>query len=318
MSNEAKNKAESAAAGEEQKEQEVVKKKTGRRGLGSARGAQRLKFSHSDALPTGLFLGHLESVDYTVITIGEDKTGMPSFNGCEIPKLVFTFASNDDDPARRKYMTLQFNAVESNTKTIPGGEEEWKVNAPLDWLKHILNVYYLKGRAFTEEEEIALSLPFEDFDEEGAYVPLAVEEIIGGWRTLLQNVEHIMNHGRDGQPVYKSKDGKAIAVYMKFLRYNKNKKKGWTPINNGELAFPTFVGEGCLEIFKQNVMPAIRLNPINEAIIPMNIENKAKAPNMPGVPAAMGGTAVPGIGGDMGGVPFDPTMAAAAGEDLPF
>lgn len=54
-------------------------KKVSRRGLGSARGTARLKFGNDQAKPNGLFLGHLEEVKYSTITIGEDKTGMPSF-----------------------------------------------------------------------------------------------------------------------------------------------------------------------------------------------------------------------------------------------
>ena len=116
-------------------------KKVSRRGLGSARGTARLKFGNDQAKPNGLFLGHLEEVKYSTITIGEDKTGMPSFNGFEIPKLTLTFASNEEDPNKRHYVSKTFTAVESNVNTIPGGKEEWKVNSVFDWLKHVLNVY---------------------------------------------------------------------------------------------------------------------------------------------------------------------------------
>ena len=122
-------------------------KKVSHRGLGSARGTARLKFGNDQAKPNGLFLGHLEEVKYSTITIGEDKTGMPSFNGFEIPKLTLTFASNEEDPNKRHYVSKTFTAVESNVNTIPGGKEEWKVNSVFDWLKHvlmfiILNLHY--------------------------------------------------------------------------------------------------------------------------------------------------------------------------------
>ena len=90
-----------------------------RRGISTARGTTRLKFSDSDAKPNGLFLAHLESVDFSMIKIGEETTGMPSFNGLEIPRLRFLFTSNEPDEAKRKYVTLQFTAVESNADTIP-------------------------------------------------------------------------------------------------------------------------------------------------------------------------------------------------------
>lgn len=295
-------------------------KRVNRRGVAAARGTTRLKFSHEQAKQNGLFIGHLESVVVSMIQIGEDKTGMPSFNGLEIPKIVLTFTSNEPEVDKRHYVTLQFTAVESNANTIPGGKDEWKVNTVFDWFKHILNVYVLKGRELTEDEANALALSFEDFDEQGEYVPVEPEDVIAGWKTLFENFENIINRGRDGQPYYKSKDGKDIPVWIKLLRYIKTGKKGWQPVNNGDLAFPSFVGEGCIEVYKQNTPPSIRIDSVKEAIIPMNVE-KAKAPNMP----------TPGIGGvtspAMGGVPVvDPMVgtgnfngiASEAADDMPF
>lgn len=290
-----------------------------RRGIAAARGTTRLKFSHEQAKLNGLFIAHLDSVATNMIQIGEDKTGMPSFNGLEIPKLVFTFASNEAEVAKRHYVTLQFTAVESNANTIPGGKEDWKVNTVFDWLKHILNVYVLKGRELTDEEADALSLPFEDFDEQGEYVPVEPETVIAGWKTIFENFENIVNRGRDGQPYYKTKDGKDVPVWIKLLRYNKT-KKGWNPVNNGDLSFPSFVGEGCIEVYKQNTAPSIRIDSVKESIIPMNVE-KAKAPNMPGLNAGVAGASPMG-----GGVPVDPmagvnnlnNIAMEASDDMPF
>ena len=295
-------------------------KKINRRGLSSARGTTRLKFSHEMAKPNGLFIGHLENVEVRMIQIGEEAKGLPSFNGLEIPKLVLTFASNEEEVAKRHYTTLTFTAAESNSNTIPGGKDEWKVNSIFDWLKHLLNVYVLKGRELTEEEEVALALPFEDFDEQGEYLPVEPETVVAGWKTLFENFENILNRGRDGQPYYKSKDGKFISIWIKLLRYVKNNKKGWAPINNGDLAFPAFVGEGCVEIFKANVTPSIRFDSVKECIRPMNIE-KAKAPNMP-VPG-VGGMGIPSMGGvpvadPMMGAPMDADVIGMAGEDDPF
>lgn len=319
MVNKKEDVATSATAAEVQEEVQNVKK-VNRRGVAGARGTTRLKFSHEQAKQNGLFIGHLESVAVSMIQIGEDKTGMPSFNGLEIPKIVLTFASNDPEVSKRNYVSLQFTAVESNANTIPGGKDEWKVNTVFDWFKHILNVYVLKGRELTEDEANALTLSFEDFDEQGEYVPVEPEDVIAGWKTLFENFENIINRGRDGQPYYKSKDGKYIPVWIKLLRYIKTGKKGWQPINNGDLAFPSFVGEGCIEVYKQNTPPSIRVDSVKEAIIPMNIE-KAKAPNMP--TPGMGGVAAPA----MGGVPVvDPMVGAGnfngiateAAEDMPF
>lgn len=298
----------------------VETKKVSRRGIGSARGTTRLKFSHEQAKQNGLFLAHLDSVEVKTITIGEDKTGMPSFNGLDIPKLVLTFASNEEDANKRHYVTLQFTAVESNTNTIPGGKEEWKVNSVFDWLKHLLNVFVLKGRELNEEEEAALSLSFEDFDEQGEYVPVEPETVIAAWKSLFENFENIINRGREGSPYYTTKDGKSIVLWIKLLRYIKAGKKGWVPVNNGDLSFPSFVGEGCIEIYKQNTLASIRIDSIKEAIIPMNVE-KPKAPNMPNPNMGMGAPAMGGVPvGDpmMTGGGYDANIMATAQEDMPF
>lgn len=289
-------------------------KKVSRRGLGSARGTARLKFGNDQAKPNGLFLGHLEEVKYSTITIGEDKTGIPSFNGFEIPKLTLTFASNEEDPNKRHYVSKTFTAVESNVNTIPGGKEEWKVNSVFDWLKHVLNVYYLKGRELTDEEATALSLTFEDFDEQGEYVSVDTEIVINAWKVLFENFENIMNRGKDGKPVYHDKNNKFIPVWLKLLRYVKS-RKSWTPINNGDLSLPQFVGEGCIEIYQQNAIPSIKIDLVKETILIMNVE-KPKTPNTP---------AVGGMAPMMGGVAIDQTMnpmgtdiSSQTIDDMPF
>ena len=319
MTKETINAAAGAPAAEVKTQETIQTKKVNRRGVSTARGTTRLKFSHELAKQNGLFIGHLDSVEVSTIKIGEDTTGMPSFNGLEIPRITITFASNEEDAAKRHYIPLTFNAVESNVNTIPGGKEEWKVNSVFDWFKHILNVYLLKGRDFTDEEAAALSLNFEDFDEQGEYVAVEPEDVVAGWKVLFENFENIMNRGRDGQPIFKTKDGKNIPIWMKLIRYIKNNKKGWQPVNNGDLAFPTFVGEGCIEIFKQNTLPSIRFDAVKEAILPMNIE-KPKAPNMPapGIAPAMGGIPVgdPMVG--MGANTGFGGIAEAAGDDMPF
>ena len=284
-----------------------------RRGITTARGTQRLKFSHTDAKPNGLFMAHLESVDVSMIKIGEDSTGLPSFNGMEIPKLRFLFTSNEADEAKRKYVTLTFTPAESNVDTIPGGKSEWKVTNIFDWVQHLFKVYVLKGREFTEEEAAKLSLPFEDFDENGEYVPVDVETVVAGWTQLFNNIEDIFNRGKEGKPYYKTTDNKIIPVWIKLIRYNKTKKNGWTPLQNGELTFPTFVGEGCVELFRPNEMPAIKLNTITECITPKDIETKKpQTPNMPQMPMGgvnLGGTEMPGG--------FDPFSQTSVIDDMP-
>lgn len=285
--------------------QAAAAKPVRRRGISNETvGTTRLRFSHTDAKPNGLFIGHLEGVELSKVDIKEDSAGMPSFRGIELNRLVFTFASNEDDKAKRRYQTLSFMAVESNVNTIPGGKEEWKVTRIFNYLKHILDVYVLRGNAMTPEMEEALSLDFEDYDENGEYCQIAPEVVAAGWNKLFANFYQLFSTAKDGAPAWLTKDQKPIAVWIKLLRYIKSGKNGWTEIDRGNLSFPTYPGEGVLEVYIQNVVPSIKLDATREAIKPMNIEKK-KAPNLqlPGggldLGAGMGiqGSEMAGIGG---------------------
>lgn len=276
-----------------------------RRGISNETvGTTRLRFSHTDAKPNGLFVGHLEDVQLTKVDIKEDSAGMPSFRGIELSRLVFTFASNDEDKAKRRYQTLSFMPVESNVNTIPGGKEEWKVTRIFNYLKHILDVYVLRGNAMSAEMEEALSLNFEDFDEQGEYSQVAPEIVAAGWNKLFENFYHLFTTAKEGSPAWKTKDGKYIPMWIKLIRYIKSGQKGWVEVDRGNLSFPTYPGEGVFEVFVQNTAPTIKLDATREAIRPMNIE-KNKKPNltMPGTGVAVDG----GFGGiqgsEMGGMP---------------
>lgn len=289
-------------------------KKVIRRGISNeTRGTTRLRFDTRDAKPNGLFLAHLEDVKVSTFVPGEDKTGMPSFNGLEVPRLTLTFASNEEDVAKRRYVTLQFNAVESTALTIPGKSDEWKVNLVFDWIKHILNVFVLKGRQMTAQEEEALSLDFVDFDENGEYVTVDPQIVLSSWNKLFTNFENIMNRGRDGEkPVYKTIDNKNIAIWIKLIRYFKARNE-WKEVNRGDLSFPQFVGEGAIEIYQANTVPSIKLDITREKIAPMNLTKK-EAPNFQ-APAAPGGVDMINQFSpisEFGGGPIPPA------DDLPF
>lgn len=302
---------------------EVVTKKR-RRGISNdTRSTSRLKFDDvRDANKVnGLFIGHLESVEVKDITVGEETTGMPSFTGMTIPKLVLTFASNHPTPAERRYVLMQFMPAESNVDTIPNGPKAWQVDRIMAYLKHILDVYVLKGKPMTEEQEDALTLPFEDFDDNGEYVTVDVNEVINGWRALFDNFATIMNTGREGKPVYVGADGKIVSIWMKLLRFAKNKNQ-WKPIESGnragDLAFPGFVGEGVIEIFKQNTQPVLKIDATKESIRVMEIAKTPNTPAVPGMPGAPMGGGVPAGFADqgMGGDPI-PSFGDQV-SDLPF
>lgn len=303
---------------------EVANKKK-RRGISNeTRATSRLKFDDvRDAnKANGLFQGHLESVEVKDITIGEETTGMPSFNGMTVPKLILTFTSNHPAVAERRYVSMQFLPAESNVDTIPNGSKAWQVDRIMAYLKHLLDVYLLKGKPMSEEQEDALTLAFEDFDDNGEYVSVDPTEVINGWRVLFENFANIMNTGKDGKPIYVTADGKIIPIWMKLLRFTKNKGQ-WKPVEGGnragDLAFPGFVGEGVIELFVTNKAPILKVDATKEKIAVMDIAKTPTNPAVPGMPGAPMGGVPAGFGDGMGADNGSPIPAfPGAGEDLPF
>ena len=293
--------------------QATAKKK--RRGISNeTRGSSQLRFHERDVAKNGLFLGHLEGVEVKWSVNADGK----KFTGLNAPRLEFHFASNHEKKDEQRHLRHSLFPVESNVNTIPNGADEWQVTSLFDWIKHILDVLYLKGRQMTEAEEDALSLPFEDFDDEGEYIPVEPEEVLKGYGILFENVAAMLNgtfHLADGEtpkPCYKDANGKPIVLWMKLLRHKKRKGE-WININNGELDFDNFVGSGIIEIYdKKTMKPAkLSLDLSRESYLPQSVK---KAPTVGGV-APMGGTMVP----SMPGMPVDNDGAfGAAGEDMPF
>lgn len=311
-----------------------VKKR--RRGLGEVRGASRKKFSEQDCnRSNGLFTGHLDNVELTYATQKEDSQ-LTSFAGLAVPSLVFTFASNHDSIDDRRYVSLRLSPCESNANTIPGGKEEWKFNQPMSWLKHILDVFVLRGKGMTEDMEDKLSLPFEDFNENNEYVPVEPEVVLSGWRTLFENFIAILEN--NGKPYYKNDKGGILPVWIKLLRYTKQKDKStkelvWTPVATGnqvgDLVFTAFVNEGAIELYNQNKAPNLRVDAAKESILHKEVPTKAKAPNMPNIPGINAGGVNPTSIGVQGMPPipndnseFNPNPvnygSPATSDDLPF
>lgn len=288
-------------------------KKTIRRGVSNkTQAVSQLKFHEKDAAANGLFIGHLEDVrvDWSVNADGK------MFTGLRMPRLVLEFCSQHASVAERRHVYQNLLPVESNVDTIPGGKEEWKVNNVLNWIKHILDVYYLNGREMTEEEEDALTLPFVDFDEDNNYVAIEPQDVLDGYAVVFNNFVAMMNgtwncpDGETPKVCYKTADGKFKPAWLKLLRH-KRVKNEWKNVNNGDLGFDTFIGSGAIELMKGNNPPAIlRIDVSKESITPKETN---KAPNIPGaVPGVMAPTMVGG-GSEMNAAFTD----AAVGE-MPF
>lgn len=277
----------------------------------------------------GLFIGHLDNVEVKWVTIGEEVQSLPQFAGLAIPILAIDFASNHEAVDQRRHVPLRFMPAESNALTIPGGKEAWKVDSVFGWMKHVLNVFLLKGKPMTEEQEDMLTLPFEDFDENNNYVPVEAEQVVAGWRVVFENFVKLLNN--DGKPCYQGANGAILPIWMKLLRFTKVNKE-WRAVVNGkttygDLGFTNFVGEGCIELYKQDTPPTLKIDITKESITYKETKKDTPKPAMaPGagvVPPMMGGVGAPvmpdaGFGGaapETGGSPF---MTANPADELPF
>ena len=296
----------------------TVAKKVRRGVSNKTQAVAQLKFHEKDAAQNGLFVGHLEEVRVDWSNNADAK----SFTGMSIPRLTFHFASNHANASEKRHVYQTLFPVESNVNTIPGGSEDWRVNNVFNWIKHILDVFYLKGREMTEAEEDALSLTFEDFDENGEYVSVEVEDVIAGYRAIFENAAAMLNgsfelaDGEVAKPVYKTSDGKYIPCWLKLLRHKK-RKGDWINVGaNGDLAFDGFIGNGVVELLKKDCPPTVlRLDLAKESITPKETK-KTPTIGAPGMGApAMGGVMA---GAPSMGMPVDNGAFQAAGEDMPF
>ena len=290
--------------------------KKARRGISNeTQATSQLKFHEKDAAPNKLFVAHLHNVSVAWSTNADGK----QFTGEKVPRLVFEFCSNTADASQMKHVFHSIFPVESNVNTIPGGEEEWKVNQAMRFIKHILDIYYLKGRQLTPAEEDALTLPFVDFDDEGNFVSLDVKEILNGYAQLFNNVVAMMNgqfnlaDGETAKPCYRDDNGRFLRCWIKLLRHKKVKGEWKNIAQNGELAFDPFVGTGLVELWAQGKEPSIiSVDESKESITPKEVK---KAPTIPGV-ADMSGGVIAG-GPAIPGMPGGAYNEAGAG-DMPF
>ena len=293
-----------------------------RRGVSNqTQAVNQLKFHEKDAAKNGLFIGHLAEckVDWSVNADGG------SFTGIKIPRVTLHFASEHTNANEQRHVYQTLFPQPSNVDTIPGGKDSWRVDNVFHWIKHILDVYYLKGRDMTPEEEDALSLGFIDYEEQPdgtvTYVPVDTEkDVIPAYRTLFENFVAMMNgtfnlkEGEVAKPCFKTANGGFYPAWLKLLRHKKHPKKGWINVGqNGELAFDGFIGSGCIELLKEGKAPSIlSIDVSKESINPKETKQQPTI-GVPGTPGMAGGVIADGIpmGNMMPNVQGNP-------DDMPF
>jgi hypothetical protein len=288
-----------------------------RRGISNeTKATAQLSFHEKDARPNGLFVAALYNVS---VAWSQAENDGKQFAGEKVPRLVFEFVSITADASARRHAYHTLFPVESNVNTIPGGSEEWKVNQIMTFIKHILDVYYLKGRKLTPEEEDALVLPLDDIDDEGNFVPLEAKDILAAYATLFNNVAAIMNgsfnlpEGETPKPCYRDANGKVIQAWIKLLRHKKVRGEWKNVGRNGELAFDPFVGTGVVELYVNGKEPSIiSVDPSRESITPKETKKATEIPGM-----INGGIAV-GAGMPGANVMANPAFNEASTGDMPF
>lgn len=315
-----------------------------RRGISNeTRTTSRKKFSHKDAINNiWLFVGNLHA-RVAFVTMKEESNMRPTFAGKAVPQLIIEATSLHTNPIDVRVASKTFWAYESNVDYIPGGSKEKFINMDFAWIKHFLDVVVFKGREMTDEEAEMLELGYVDYDDNGQYEPVEVEDVIKAWGVLFDNVVKLVETGgENGKSALLDKAGNPRQFWFRLNRYYKN-KGDWAfsgqGSEEGDLVFPNIVGQG---IFEEKFMldanhfrePSIVFDITKERIAPMDgVQSKQKkAPNLAAA-AGIGGIAMgagivqPGMGGmpnfgAAGG--FNPTEGSAFAPDaddnggLPF
>ena len=159
------------------------------------------------------------------------------------------------------------------------------------------------------------------------YVNLEADVILNGYKTLFENYVKLINN--NGKPYYKTANGGILPIWMKLLRFLRAKNE-WKSVlggnQAGELAFPTFIGEGVIELFDANKQPSIKVDVHKESIVFKEEAMKAKTPNV-GAPVAGGIAPGAPMNPAFGNAPMNPAfgsafpdspIANADASDLPF
>lgn len=306
-----------------------------RRGISNeTRTTSRKKFSHKDAINNiWLFVGNLHA-RVAWVNMKEESNMRPAFAGKAVPQLIIEATSLHTNPVDIRVASKTFWAYESNVDYIPGGSKEKFINMDFAWIKHFLDVVVFKGREMTDEESEMLELGYVDYDDNGQYEPVEVEDVIKAWGVLFDNVVKLVETGgENGKSALLDKAGNQRQFWFRLNRYYKN-KGDWAfsgqGSEEGDLVFPNIVGQG---IFEEKFMidanhfrePSLLFDFTKERIAPMEgVQSKQKkAPNLAAA-AGIGGIAM-GAGivqPGMGGMPnfgaagdFNPTEGSAFAPD---
>ena len=209
----------------------------------------RLKFKPNPELDD-LCLGYIEDVEVVMTEVAKiNDKGQEStweYAGHTIPMLAITFRNyvrkDDADKADRYYVHREriIGSVMTNGDKIAKKVLESIYESMWSRIKHIHD-------AFVGDVNYAPFTSVPGIDEYGK-----VEERVAQFTAFYNSIADAFNKGKNDKPIYQNADGKGLPCWMKLVAEYKQRK--W-------LEFPTFVGEGFIERYKEGVPPTIELKP---------------------------------------------------------
>lgn len=213
----------------------------------------RLKFKPNPELDN-LCLGYLESVAVEMNEVpkindkGQESTW--EYAGHTLPNLVFTFRNyirkDDLDKADRYYIHRErvIGSVKTSGEKIDVAVLQSIYESLWARIKHIHD-------AFINDPNYEPFKSLPEIDEYGK-----VTDRLEQFTKFFNTIAEAFNKGKNDLPIYKGANDSKLPCYMKLVAEYKQRK--W-------LEFPTFVGEGFIERYKEGVPPTIELKP-NETI----------------------------------------------------
>jgi hypothetical protein len=213
----------------------------------------KLKFKPNPTL-NNLCLGTLEnvSVQYSDIEAVDNKGVKKDweFSGMKIPRLVFEFknvvADTDVDKAERTF--IHSESVITITKNTGEKVEKKTVNdlyhAMWKRIKHIHDAYK------DSPNFVAIKTLPEMIDDGTA------QERAKNFDEFFTAIAAVFSN-KEGKKIYQNAKEQGIITFMKLVALKDNKY----------LTFPTYVGEGFIEAYKEGVPPTIELKPSETVVI---------------------------------------------------
>lgn len=261
-----------------------------RRSVNAVNDVTRAPFTRKDAREDGLFSAYITGIDVQHVDAKPDG----NFPGTAYDMLVIRFASDLNNNMATKHYDHPIYPQVSSPETIPGGEKEYVVTNVLKWVKHIWTQLISRNqRAMTEEEDAALDLDIEDYDEDAngniTYKSLPADMVVLGYSTLFNNIKSMVDgtfyakEGETPKSFIKNNNGTPVKVHLKLLAATRDRKGAWKNLTkDGSLAATSAPGTGVFELDIPGKLPSISINLAKETLEEVKkAQTTAATPSLP-------------------------------------